>query len=109
MRLRPGLHRLQPQEQLAYAGKLLEEFPDVYLHTHLSENTNEVAWVKELFPDSQGYVDAYDQFGLVGERSIFAHCVQLSEREFDRLAAAKSTIAFCPTSNTFLGSGLFNL
>jgi len=96
-------------EQLAYAAKLLEEFPDTYLHTHLSENLNEVAWVKELFPDSKGYVDAYDQFGLVGERSIFAHCVQLTETEFDRLAEAKSAIAFCPTSNTFLGSGLFNL
>ncbi|MBW4442102.1 MAG: guanine deaminase [Plectolyngbya sp. WJT66-NPBG17] len=96
-------------EQLAYAGKLLQEFPDTYLHTHLSENVSEVAWVKELFPDSKGYVDAYDQFGLVGERSIFAHCVQLTESEFDRLAEAKSTIAFCPTSNTFLGSGLFDL
>ncbi|MEP0918568.1 guanine deaminase [Leptolyngbya sp. DQ-M1] len=96
-------------EQLMYAGKLLEEFPDTYLHTHLSENVNEVAWVQELFPDSKGYVDAYDRFGLVGERSIFAHCVQLTEAEFDRLAEAKSTIAFCPTSNTFLGSGLFDL
>ncbi|MER3434872.1 MAG: guanine deaminase [Leptolyngbya sp. ERB_1_1] len=96
-------------EQLAYAAKLLEEFPDTYLHTHLSENVNEVAWVKELFLDSKGYVDVYDQFGLVGERSIFAHCVQLTEAEFDRLAEAKSAIAFCPTSNTFLGSGLFNL
>lgn len=96
-------------EQLANAGRLLEEFPDIYLHTHLSENINEVAWVKELFPDSKGYVDVYDQFGLVGARSIFAHCVQLTEDEFDRLSDAKSAIAFCPTSNTFLGSGLFNL
>lgn len=96
-------------EQLTYAGKLLEEFPDTYLHTHLSENVSEVAWVQELFPNSKSYVDAYDQFGLVRERSIFAHCVQLTESEFDRLAEAKSTIAFCPTSNTFLGSGLFNL
>ncbi|MGG6269818.1 guanine deaminase [Leptolyngbya sp. AN03gr2] len=96
-------------EQLKYACQLLEEFPDVYLHTHLSENVNEVDWVKELFPDSKSYVDVYDQFGLVGARSIFAHCVQLIEAEFDRLSEAKSTIAFCPTSNTFLGSGLFNL
>ena len=96
-------------EQLTYAAQLLEEFPDTYLHTHLSENVKEVAWVKELFPDSQGYLDAYDRFGLVGERSIFAHCVQLTESEFDRFAEARSAIAFCPTSNTFLGSGLFNL
>lgn len=96
-------------EQLSYAGKLLEEFPDAYLHTHLSENVNEIAWVKALFPESQNYLDVYDQFGLVGERSIFAHCIHLSEQEFSRLAEAKSTIAFCPTSNTFLGSGLFDL
>lgn len=96
-------------EQLKNAGKLLEEFPDAYLHTHLSENVNEIAWVKELFPESQNYLDVYDQFGLVGERSIFAHCIHLSEQEFDRLAEAKSTIAFCPTSNTFLGSGLFDI
>jgi guanine deaminase len=97
------------REQLQKAGQLLQEFPDVYLHTHLSENVNEVAWVKELFPECQGYLDAYDQAGLVGERSIFAHGVQLTEAEFQRLSDAKSTIAYCPTSNLFLGSGLFNL
>jgi guanine deaminase len=96
-------------EQLKLAGKLLEEFPGVYLHTHLSENVQEVAWVKELFPECQGYVDVYDRAGLVGERSIFAHGVQLTDKEFQRLSDAKSTIAYCPTSNLFLGSGLFNL
>jgi guanine deaminase len=96
-------------EQLKLAGKLLQEFPGVYLHTHLSENVQEVAWVKELFPECQGYVDVYDRAGLVGERSIFAHGVQLTDKEFQRLSEAKSTIAYCPTSNLFLGSGLFNL
>jgi guanine deaminase len=96
-------------EQLANAGKLLAEFPDVYLHTHLSENVKEVESVAELFPESEGYLDVYDRAGLVGERSIFAHGVQLSDREFARLAEAKSAIAFCPTSNLFLGSGLFKL
>ncbi|MBW4464887.1 MAG: guanine deaminase [Pegethrix bostrychoides GSE-TBD4-15B] len=95
--------------QLELAGLLLQEYPDVYLHTHLSENVSEVAWVQELFPNSDGYLDAYDQAGLVTERSIFAHCVQLTDREFQRLSEAKSTIAFCPTSNLFLGSGLFKL
>ncbi|WP_055075170.1 guanine deaminase [Pseudanabaena sp. 'Roaring Creek'] len=96
-------------EQLTNAGKLLTEFPDVYLHTHLSENVKEVAAVAAVFPDHKGYLDVYDRAGLVGERSIFAHGVQLTDREFARLAEANSAIAFCPTSNLFLGSGLFKL
>jgi guanine deaminase len=96
-------------EQLDLAGKLLAEFPDVYLHTHLSENVNEVQFVAELFPNSKGYLDVYDQAGLVKEKSIFAHGVQLTDQEFKRLSEAKSAISFCPTSNLFLGSGLFKL
>ena len=97
------------QEQLNIAGKLLSEFPDVYLHTHVSENEKEIAWVAELFPDSKGYLDVYDRAGLVGEKSVFAHGVHLTDAEFQRLSEAKSAISFCPTSNLFLGSGLFNL
>ena len=96
-------------EQLQKAGELLKEFPDVYLHTHLSESVKEIEWVKELFPTCKGYLDTYDQAGLVRERSVFAHCVHLSEAEFQRLSVAKSVIAFCPTSNLFLGSGLFKI
>lgn len=96
-------------EQLRLAGQLLQEFPDVYLHTHLSENVKEVEFVATLFPDSRGYLDVYDQAGLVGEKSIFAHGVQLTDEEFKRLSQAKSAISFCPTSNLFLGSGLFKL
>ena len=96
-------------EQLDLAGQLLAEFPDVYLHTHLSENVNEVQFVAELFPNSKGYLDVYDQAGLVKEKSIFAHGVQLTDQEFQRLSEAKSAISFCPTSNLFLGSGLFKL
>ncbi|MGB3294579.1 MAG: guanine deaminase [Phormidesmis sp.] len=96
-------------EQLRKAGELLKEFPDVYLHTHISENVKEVEWVKSLFPDCDGYLDAYDQAGLVKERSVFAHGVHLSEAEFKRLSEADSAIAFCPTSNLFLGSGLFKI
>ncbi|MEG3436701.1 guanine deaminase [Pannus brasiliensis CCIBt3594] len=95
--------------QLKMAGRLLKEYPDVYMHTHLSENVDEVAWVKELFPECSGYLDTYDRAGLVGERSIFAHGVQLTDEEFKRLSEARSAIAFCPTSNLFLGSGLFKL
>lgn len=95
--------------QLDMAGKLLQEFPDVYLQTHLSENRSEVAWIQKLFPESEDYLDVYDRSGLVKSRSVFAHGIHLSEREFKRLSEAESAIAFCPTSNLFLGSGLFNL
>lgn len=96
-------------EQLAKAGQLKAEYPDVYVHTHLSENKNEITWVKELFPEQKGYLDVYHHFGLTGERSVFAHCVHLEEAEWDCMHATDSAIAFCPTSNLFLGSGLFPL
>ncbi|MGB5985383.1 MAG: guanine deaminase, partial [Desulfobacterales bacterium] len=95
--------------QLTGAGQLLREYPGVYLHTHLAENRDEVAWVEKLFTQCKGYLDVYAHFGLLGPRSIFAHCIQLSDAEFHRLAQSGAGIAFCPTSNLFLGSGLFNL
>jgi len=97
------------KEQLNKAGELLSEYPSVYLHTHLSENKDEIAWVKELFPDSSGYLDVYDQSKLLGRRSVFAHGVHLHDHECQRLGETDSAIAFCPSSNLFLGSGLFNL
>ncbi|MBE9156018.1 guanine deaminase [Nodosilinea sp. LEGE 06152] len=97
------------EAQLKLAAKLLDEFPDVYLHTHLSENVSEVAWIQELFPQYAGYLDVYDQTGLVRARSLFAHGVQLTDAEFQRLSEAKAAISFCPTSNLFLGSGLFRI
>ena len=96
-------------EQLQKAGRLLQEYPGVYLHTHLSENQQEIARVKELFPDCEGYLDSYDKAGLLGRRSVFAHCLHLTNSEWQRMAETQSNIAFCPTSNLFLGSGLFNL
>ncbi|MQW93053.1 guanine deaminase [Acinetobacter wanghuae] len=96
-------------EQLEKAGQLKAEYPDVYVHTHLSENKNEVAWVKELFPERQGYLDVYDHYGLTGSKSVFAHCVHLEEDEWQCMHKTDSAIAFCPTSNLFLGSGLFPL
>lgn len=96
-------------EQLQRAGELLAEFPGVYMHTHLSENIDEIAWVDELFPDCDSYLDTYDQAGLLGPRSVFAHCVHLQDAEWSRLAETGSNIAHCPSSNLFLGSGLFPL
>jgi guanine deaminase len=96
-------------DQLRLAGELLEQYEGLYLHTHLSENLNEIAWVSELFPERENYLDVYDHYNLVTERSIFAHGIHLSDCECKTLAKKNASIAFCPTSNTFLGSGLFNL
>ncbi|MGQ6312905.1 guanine deaminase [Serratia sp. IR-2025] len=94
---------------LAQVQRLREEFPDVWLQTHLSENPQEVAWVKSLFPQSQSYLDVYHRYGMAGGKSVFAHCLHLEEQEWDCLCETRSAIAFCPTSNLFLGSGLFDL
>ncbi|HCV39999.1 MAG TPA: guanine deaminase, partial [Pseudomonas sp.] len=96
-------------EQLTLAGQLLKEYPGLYMHTHLSENLKEIDWVKALFPEQNGYLDVYDHFELLSERSVFAHGVHLCDSECQRLAETGSAVAFCPTSNLFLGSGLFNL
>lgn len=96
-------------EQLRVAGQLLQDFPDVYLHTHLSENTDEIAWTNQLFPEAGSYLGVYEQAGLLGKRSVFAHGVHLSESERCRLSECECAIAHCPTSNLFLGSGLFPL
>ena len=96
-------------EQLTLAGKLLSEYPGLYMQTHISENLQEIEWVKALFPERQNYLDVYDHFKLLGERSVFAHGVHLCDEQCARLAETGSAIAFCPTSNLFLGSGLFNL
>ncbi|MDH4565916.1 guanine deaminase [Pseudomonas sp. BN414] len=96
-------------EQLELAGKLYAEYPGLYMHTHLSENRKEIEWVKELFPERKGYLDVYDHYKLIGERSVFAHGVHLCDDECKRLAETGSAVAFCPTSNLFLGSGLFDL
>ncbi len=96
-------------EQLAQAGRLLQEYPDVHFQTHISENKKECEWVAELFPDRDNYLDVYDHHNLLGKRSVFAHGVHLENSEFKRLAETDSAIAFCPCSNLFIGSGLFNL
>ena len=96
-------------EQLTLAGQLLGEYPDLYMHTHLSENRKEIEWVKALFPERKGYLDVYDHYKLIGARSVFAHGVHLCDDECKRLAETGSAVAFCPTSNLFLGSGLFDL
>ncbi|MCP4979494.1 MAG: guanine deaminase [Gammaproteobacteria bacterium] len=95
--------------QLEVCGELLNEHPDLYLQSHVAENRAEVNWVAELFPDSRSYLDVYDSFGLLGPRSIYGHCIHLDQADRERMAASGAAIAFCPTSNLFLGSGLFSL
>ena len=96
-------------EQLAAAGKLAAEYPDTWIHTHLAENMDEVEQIARQFPDSRSYLDVYDNFGLVRERAVFAHCLHMDEQDRSSMATNRAGAAFCPTSNLFLGSGLFNL
>lgn len=97
------------EAELRVAGRLLREYPDVWLQTHLAENRQEVSWVKTLFPWSKSYLDVYRHYGLVTPRSVFAHSVHVSDADFQVMATLHSSVAFCPLSNLFLGSGLFNL
>lgn len=97
------------EKQLELAGQLFAEFDDVYLQSHVAENTDEVAWVKELFPWSRSYLDVYDHYGLLGKRAMYAHCIYLDEQDRQRMADTQTAMAFCPTSNLFLGSGLFDM
>jgi guanine deaminase len=96
-------------EQLAAAGRLAAEHPDVWVHTHLAENMEEVEEIARLFPASRSYLDVYEQHNLVRERSVFAHCLHMDEQDRASMAAKGGAAAFCPTSNLFLGSGLFDL
>jgi guanine deaminase len=95
--------------QLRVAGRLLQEYDGLYLQSHVAENADEVAWVAELFPERRSYLDVYDHYGLVGKRSIYAHCIHLDQTDRERMASSGAAMAFCPTSNLFLGSGLFDL
>jgi len=123
--------------QMNLTGELMKEFPDVYMHTHLSESMGEIGWVNWQFSGNNGadadrhigsdsankygatdhnghpghldgYLSVYDHFGMLGPKSIFAHSIHLSAKEWQRLGETDSTVSFCPTSNNFLGSGLFN-
>lgn len=96
-------------EQLHALGELAQQYPDVYIQSHLSENLNEIAWVKSLYPNYDGYLDVYDQFNMLRPKAVYGHCIHMLEPEWQRFAQSGATIAFCPTSNLFLGSGLFDL
>jgi len=96
-------------EQMEMAGALWSEHPGTYLQSHVSENRDEVAWVQKLYPERSGYLDVYDHYGQLGPRSIYGHGIWLTEPELQRCHDSGTALAHCPTSNQFLGSGLFNL
>jgi guanine deaminase len=96
-------------EQLAALGALWREYPDCLMQTHLSEQTDEIAWVRELFPQSRDYLDTYEAQGLLREGAVYGHAIHLTDREKARLIEAGASLVHCPTSNTFIGSGLFDM
>ena len=96
------------ERQLELAGRLLDEHPGVYLQSHVAENKSEVAWVAELYPWSRSYIDVYDHFGLLRPRAVYAHCIHLDSTDRERMGETGAAMSFCPTSNLFLGSGLFD-
>jgi guanine deaminase len=96
-------------EQLAALGSLWREYPDCLMQTHLSEQTDEIAWVKDLFPQSRDYLDTYEAQGLLREGAVYGHAIHLTDRERARLIEAGASLVHCPTSNTFIGSGLFDM
>jgi guanine deaminase len=95
-------------EQLQLAGELAARYPDAFIQTHLAENRAEVAWVHSLFPERRSYLDVYDHYGLLRERALYGHCIWLDDADRTRMAQAGAAAAICPTSNLFLGSGLFD-
>jgi guanine deaminase (EC 3.5.4.3) len=96
-------------EQMQLAGRLFAEHPGVYLQSHLAENRGEVDWAAQLYPEARSYLDVYARFGQLGMRAVFAHCLWLDDADRRRMAETGSAMSFCPTSNLFLGSGLFDL
>jgi guanine deaminase len=96
-------------EQMEMSQALAREFPDLHIQTHLSENLDECRFAGELYPEAKDYTDIYARYGLLGRKGLFGHCIHLSDREADAMSESGSVAVFCPTSNLFLGSGLFGL
>lgn len=96
------------RRQLELAGALARAQPDLFIQSHVAENVDEVRWIAELFPEARSYLDVYDRYGLLRERAIYAHCIHLDAADRGRMAASGALAAVCPTSNLFLGSGLFD-
>jgi guanine deaminase len=96
------------EAQLRGAGELAAKYPDVWIQSHVAENLEEVAWAQRLFPTARSYLAVYEQFGLMRERAIYAHCIHLDDEDRALMRATGAAAAVCPTSNLFLGSGFFD-
>jgi guanine deaminase len=105
----PRFSPTSTREQLSALGVLSAEHPDCLMQTHLSEQPDEIAWVAELFPEARDYLDSYEAAGLLRPTGLFGHAIHLTDRETDRLAEVGAALVHCPTSNTFIGSGLFDM
>ncbi len=103
----PRFSPTSSEAQLEALGALWAEHPDCLMQTHLSEQTEEIAWVRSLFPDARDYLDTYEKYGLIGRGALFGHAIHLEDRERDRLRESGASLIHCPTSNMFIGSGLF--
>src|SRR6056297_1678166 len=96
-------------DQLSALGAVWAEHPDCLMQTHLSEQTDEIAWVRGLYPRARDYLDTYEAHGLLGANGLYGHAIHLEPRERDRLREVGAALVHCPTSNTFIGSGLFDM
>ncbi|WP_414830557.1 guanine deaminase [Alteromonas sp. H39] len=107
--LTPRFAPTSTEAQMAALAEVASDHPDVFIQTHLSENLDEIDWVLSLYPDCKGYLDVYEKYNMVRPRAVFGHCIHMRDDEWSRMAETGATVAFCPSSNLFLGSGLFDL
>ena len=105
----PRFSPTSTEAQLEALGALWAAHPDCLMQTHLSEQVDEIAWVKSLYPSARDYLDTYEAHGLLGKGGLYGHAIHLEPREIDRLAEVDASLIHCPTSNTFIGSGLFDM
>ena len=95
--------------QLEACEALISGYPDIFFQTHLAENSEETQWVRTLFPEAASYFDVYNRYGMLGTRSLFGHAIYLEDNDLARASESDSVFVHCPTSNLFIGSGLFDL
>jgi len=105
----PRFSPTSTREQLSALGTLWSEHPTCPMQTHLAEQIDELAWVAELFPEARDYLETYETAGLLGQGGLYGHAIHLTEREWDRLSEVGGALVHCPTSNMFIGSGLFDM
>lgn len=105
----PRFSPTSTEAQMDALGALWAEHPDCLMQTHLSEQTDEIEWVLSLYPSARDYLDSYERHGLLGHNGLYGHAIHLEPREKDRLREIGAALVHCPTSNTFIGSGLFDM